>query len=99
MDDRTFTVPSEVEAPYPATPDGSLPEAYRQALDPLDALTFVAAQTKRIKLGTSVLDIPYHNPVVLARRLSTIDVLSTADCASGWVWAGIKMRWTQPAPI
>jgi alkanesulfonate monooxygenase SsuD/methylene tetrahydromethanopterin reductase-like flavin-dependent oxidoreductase (luciferase family) len=51
-------------------------DAYKQVLDPLDALTYVAAQTKKIKLGTSVLDMPYHNPVVLARRLTTIDVLS-----------------------
>lgn len=40
----------KLQAPYPATPDGSLPEEDRYVLDPLDALTFVAAQTK-IRLG------------------------------------------------
>jgi len=45
-------------------------------LDPLDCLSFVAAATHRIVLGTAVLLLPYHHPVVLAKRLATIDVLS-----------------------
>lgn len=44
--------------------------------DPLDGLSFVAAATHRILLGTGVLLLPYHHPVVLAKRLVTIDVLS-----------------------
>jgi probable F420-dependent oxidoreductase len=44
--------------------------------DPLDCLAFVAAATDRILLGTGVLLLPYHHPVVLAKRLATIDVLS-----------------------
>ena len=44
--------------------------------DPLDCLAFVAAATGRIRLGTAVLLLPYHQPVVLAKRLATIDVLS-----------------------
>ncbi|MFD0747078.1 LLM class flavin-dependent oxidoreductase [Phytohabitans flavus] len=44
--------------------------------DPLDTLAFVAAATSRILLGTGVLLLPYHHPVVLAKRLATIDVLS-----------------------
>src|SRR5690348_17499583 len=68
--------PVKPQSPYPATPDGSLPEPYKYVLDPLDALTYAAALTKKVRLGTSVLDIPYYNPVTLARRLSTIDVLS-----------------------
>jgi probable F420-dependent oxidoreductase len=39
-------------------------------------LTFVAAATQRILLGTGVLLLPYRHPVVLAKRLATIDVLS-----------------------
>ncbi|HWS35090.1 MAG TPA: TIGR03619 family F420-dependent LLM class oxidoreductase [Actinoplanes sp.] len=45
-------------------------------VDPLDALSFVAAATSRILLGTGVLLVPYQHPVVLAKRLATIDVLS-----------------------
>jgi probable F420-dependent oxidoreductase len=44
--------------------------------DPLECLSFVAAATERILLGTGVLLVPYHEPVVLAKRLSTIDLLS-----------------------
>jgi probable F420-dependent oxidoreductase len=44
--------------------------------DPLDLLTFVAAHTDRLLLGTGVLLLPYHHPVVLAKRLATVDVLS-----------------------
>jgi probable F420-dependent oxidoreductase len=44
--------------------------------DPLDCLAFVAAATRRILLGTAVLLLPYHHPVVLAKRLATVDVLS-----------------------
>jgi probable F420-dependent oxidoreductase len=44
--------------------------------DPLDVLTFVAANTERLLLGTAVLLLPYHHPVTLAKRLATIDVLS-----------------------
>jgi probable F420-dependent oxidoreductase len=44
--------------------------------DPLELLSFVAASTARILLGTGVLLLPFHNPVGLAKRLATIDVLS-----------------------
>ncbi|WP_103352324.1 LLM class F420-dependent oxidoreductase [Amycolatopsis sp. CA-128772] len=44
--------------------------------DPLECLSFVAAVTDRILLGTGVLLLPYHHPVVLAKRLATVDVLS-----------------------
>ncbi|PXX58697.1 putative F420-dependent oxidoreductase [Nocardia tenerifensis] len=44
--------------------------------DPLDCLSFVAAATQRIVLGTGVLLLPYRHPVVLAKRLATVDVLS-----------------------
>lgn len=44
--------------------------------DPLELLAFVAASTTRILLGTAVLLLPFHHPVVLAKRLATIDVLS-----------------------
>ncbi|RBQ18654.1 LLM class F420-dependent oxidoreductase [Spongiactinospora rosea] len=52
-----------------------LPPALPYA-DPLDCLTFMAAATERILLGTAVLLLPYHHPVTLAKRLATIDVLS-----------------------
>jgi probable F420-dependent oxidoreductase len=44
--------------------------------DPLDCLAFVAASTSTLLLGTAVLLLPYHHPIVLAKRLATIDLLS-----------------------
>jgi probable F420-dependent oxidoreductase len=82
--------PVNPQRPYPGTPDGHLPEIYKHVLDPLDALTYAAALTKRIRLGTSVLDMPYHNPVVLARRLTTIDVLS-----NGRLSVGLGLGWSK----
>ena len=82
--------PVKLQTPYPGTPDGSLPEAYKHSLDPLDTLTFVAGMTKKIKLGTSVLDIPYYNPVMLARRLTTIDFLS-----NGRLLVGLGLGWSK----
>ena len=82
--------PLSLQRPYPGTPDGSLPEIYKHSLDPLEALTFVAGQTKKIRLGTSVLDMPYYNPVVLARRLSTLDFLS-----NGRLLVGLGLGWSK----
>lgn len=82
--------PVKPQSAYPVTPDGSLPQEYKHVLDPLEALTFVAAQTKNIALGTSVLDMPYYNPVMLARGVSTLDVLS-----GGRVRLGLGLGWSK----
>jgi len=81
--------PVNPKQPYPVTPDGSLPEEYKYTLDPLDTLTFAAAHTSKIRLGTSVLDMPYYNPVTLARRLSTLDILS-----KGRLNVGLGLGWS-----
>ena len=47
-----------------------------RTLDPLTALAFAAGRTSRLKLGTSVLVLPGRNPVLLAKELATVDVLS-----------------------
>ena len=61
--------PLEPKTPYPGSPEGKLPYQYKSVLDPLDTLTFVAAHTSRVGLGTSTINLPYYNPVMLARRL------------------------------
>ncbi|GAA4447296.1 TIGR03619 family F420-dependent LLM class oxidoreductase [Phytohabitans houttuyneae] len=62
---------------YPGAAIGEMPiPPALESPDPLDTLAFVAAATSRILLGTGVLLLPYHHPVVLAKRLATIDVLS-----------------------
>lgn len=81
--------PIKPQTPYPATPDGSLPTFYQNILDPLETLSFVAANTSKIALGTSVIDMLFHNPVILARRFATLDILSEgrAICGLGLGWS------------
>jgi probable F420-dependent oxidoreductase len=76
--------PINPQTPYPASPDGSLPIESQIMLDPLETLTFVAANTNKIELGTSVIDMLFHNPVVLARRFATLDVLSEGRSIAGF---------------
>jgi probable F420-dependent oxidoreductase len=73
---ESFYTPEHV-ALYPGASVGpvSFPPDLPVA-DPLECLSFVAAVTERILLGTGVLLLPYHQPVVLAKRLATIDLLS-----------------------
>jgi len=52
-------------------------------LDPLETLTYVAANTNKISLGTSVIDMLSHNPVILARRFATLDDLSQGRAICG----------------
>jgi probable F420-dependent oxidoreductase len=80
--------PVNPRAPYPAG-DGSLPVQYRRVLDPLETLTFASAHTRRVALGTSVLNLPWYNPVLLARRLTTLDVLS-----GGRLRVGFGVGWS-----
>jgi len=75
--------PVNPQLPYPIG-DGSLPVKYKSVLDPLDTLTFAAAHTRRIAVGTSVLNLPWYNPVLLARRLTTLDILSAGRLKVGF---------------
>src|SRR5437899_1223298 len=70
-------IPERIESAYPYSPDG------RFALgptgpyfEPLSALNYLAGCTERIRLGTHVLILPYRNPVVMAKEIATLDVLS-----------------------
>lgn len=58
-------------------------------LDPLATLNYLAAVTTRVKLGTSVIILPYRNPVTTAKEIATADVLSEGrvifGAASGWM--------------
>jgi probable F420-dependent oxidoreductase len=58
--------------------------------EPLTVLAFAAACTSRVRLGTTVLILPYRNPIVTAKVLATLDVLS-----GGRVTAGMAVGWTE----
>jgi probable F420-dependent oxidoreductase len=73
----------------PGSPPQRVPEVYRLTYEPLETLSYVAALTDRIKLGTSVVDALLHPPVVLARRFATLDRFSggraIAGLGQGWM--------------
>ena len=75
--------PLNPKTPYPATPDGSLPPQYQNVLDPLATLSYVSSITSKISLGTSVIDMLFHNPVILARTFATLDILSNGRIICG----------------
>lgn len=82
--------PIKPQTSYVASPDGSLPVEYQNVLDPLTTLTYVAAVTEQISLGTSVIDIFFQNPIVLSKRITTLDILS-----DGRVIAGLGIGWSK----
>ena len=82
--------PIKPKTPYVATADGSLPVQYQNVLDPLETLTYLAGNTNQISLGTCLIDMLFHNPVVLARRFATLDILS-----NGRAIAGLGIGWSK----
>ena len=66
-------------------------EFYRSGTyEPLETLSYVAAKTERIKLGTSIITAPFHVPALLARQFATLDQLS-----GGRVLAGLGQGWME----
>ena len=68
--------------------DAPRSEPWRNVYDPLVVLSYVAALTSRVMLGTSVLIMPYRNPIVTAKMIATLDQMSggraVAGVGSGW---------------
>jgi probable F420-dependent oxidoreductase len=85
-----IVIPTEVKSFYPYDPSGKMPfnpsEPY---WEPLTVIGYVAGRTSRLRLGTSVLILPYRNPIVTAKMLATLDVLSngrvTLGAGVGWM--------------
>src|SRR5919108_5788805 len=75
--------PINPQTPYPGTTDGRLPTSSQNVFDPMETLTYVAAKTDKIALGTCVIDMLFHNPVILGRQFATLDVLSQGRCICG----------------
>jgi probable F420-dependent oxidoreductase len=74
----------------PPTGDALLPEEYRRTLDPTVALAAAAAVTSRIRLGTGVALVAQHDPLVLAKALATLDLVS-----GGRLVLGVGYGWNR----
>ncbi|MGA4545113.1 TIGR03619 family F420-dependent LLM class oxidoreductase [Uniformispora flossi] len=68
----------------------AIPDAHRTFLDPLTLLTVAAGATRHARLGTSTLNALWQPPVLLARTLTTLDILS-----GGRLDVGIGLGWSR----
>lgn len=94
--------PLQATSKYPGNPQGKLPAVMQNSYDPLTVLTFVAARTRRVRLGTSVLVAAYRSPVVVAKMAATLDVLSGGrlilGLGGGWSkeeFLAVNQPWTE----
>ena len=81
--------PVESDSAYPYTLDGKHPGG-GDALETFSILGVVAGATERLRLVTSVLVLPYRNPVLTAKIVASLDVLS-----GGRVTLGVGVGWLQ----
>jgi probable F420-dependent oxidoreductase len=79
-------IPASRKSPFPG--GGELPKRYSHTHDPFVALSFAAAATKKLKLGTGILLVPQHEPIVTAKAIASLDQLSggrfTFGIGGGW---------------
>ena len=84
-------VPAGYQSTYPYSDTGRMPGPESSPIpDPLIWLSFVAAATRTIRLGTGILILPQRNPVTLAKEVATLDQLS-----GGRVELGIGVGWLE----
>jgi probable F420-dependent oxidoreductase len=86
-----IVTPLHITSKYPYSPSGSFPlNPQEPLLEPLSVLSFVAACTNKVRLGTAVLVLPHRNAVVTAKTIATIDVLS-----AGRMIVGVGVGWME----
>ena len=80
---------------------GDLPREYWHTLDPFVALTAIAATTERLRVGTGVVLIVEHDPIVLAKKGATLDLVSGGrfefGIGAGWNFEEMRNHGTDPA--
>ena len=79
--------PVTIRSKYPYTVSGAFPGQGDQ-LEQLSLMAFIAGKTRALRLISSVMILPHRNPVVTAKMLATIDVLS-----GGRVTVGVGVGW------
>ena len=85
-----IVVPRDIASRYPYSESGEwAARTAGECLDQLATLAFLAARTERLRLLTSVMVVPQRHPVLTAKMLATIDVLSAGrlivGCGVGWL--------------
>ena len=82
-------IPDPHQSKCPYTPDGEIPGGPHAPLcEPITALSYVAALTSKIKLGTGIMILPQRHPFYVAKELATLDLVSKGRAilgiGSGW---------------
>ena len=79
-------IPASRRTPFPG--GGELPKEYSHTLDPFVALTAAAVATRTLKVGTGICLIIEHDPIVTAKSVATLDLLSNGrflfGIGGGW---------------
>ena len=96
-----IVIPRNVSSQYPYSTSGVFPGTDNsETMEQLTTLAFLAGQTSFIRLVTSVMVVPHRSPVVTAKVLSTLDVLSrgrvTVGVGTGWLEEEFQALETQP---
>jgi len=82
-------VPRNISSVYPYTEGGEFPGSPSgEAMEQITLLAYIAGQTSKIRVVTSVLIVPHRNPLVAAKALATLDVLS-----GGRLVVGVGVGW------
>jgi probable F420-dependent oxidoreductase len=77
-------VPSDIASRYPYSPEGQWPgRVFGECLEQLSTLAFLAGCTSRLRLLSSVMVLPHRQPVLAAKMLTTVDVLSAGRLIVG----------------
>lgn len=99
-------IPVNTDSRYGGTPDGSIPAFMNDLGDPLIGLAMASVSTHKIKLGTAVSLVPEHNPLLQAKQIATLDLLSGGrfifGIGAGWLkeeteimGGDFEHRWSQ----
>lgn len=80
----------EYASTYPYSDNGRIPGDPEGILDPFTALTFIAAHTQKVRLGTGICLVPQRQPVYTAKMVADVDYLS-----NGRVDFGVGIGWLQ----
>ena len=96
-----IVMPRNPSSQYPYSPSGVFPGTdNNETMEQLTTLAFLAGQTSSIRLVTSVMVVPHRSPVLTAKVLSTLDVLSrgriTVGVGTGWLEEEFQALETQP---
>ena len=97
-----IVIPREIESPYPYTRSrrSRMGAGSGEWLEQMVLLSFLAAHTSRVRLLPTIMVLPHRNPVVAAKALATIDVLSKGrlilGCGVGWMREEFEAIGTPP---